>query len=284
MPFDNVSSLTTRTGHEQHGRYPQALTLADFQHNLAVVQVRMAAACQRAGRDAASVRLLPVSKTQAADRMRLAHAAGCRMLGENKVQEAWGKWEALQDLTDLRWSVIGHLQTNKAKMVARFASEFQALDSLRLAEALDRRLQAEGRALDVFVQVNTSGEASKYGLAPEAVPAFLQALPAMSALRVRGLMTLALFSEDSARVRQCFVRLRKLRDQLRQSAPAGMSLEELSMGMSGDFEIAIEEGATVVRVGQAIFGARAVPDQHYWPGLAVPAEGDGVVGQPHHPN
>ena len=284
MPSDTVSSFTTRTGHDQHGRYPQALTLADFQHNLAAVQARMAAACQRAGRDAGSVRLLPVSKTQPADRLRLAHAAGCRMLGENKVQEAWGKWEALQDLTDLRWSVIGHLQTNKAKLVARFASEFQALDSLRLAEALDRRLQAEGRALDVFVQVNTSGEASKYGLAPEAVPSFLQALPAMSALRVRGLMTLALFSEDSVRVRQCFVRLRKLRDQLRQSVPAGMQLEELSMGMSGDFDIAIEEGATVVRVGQAIFGARAVPDQHYWPGLAVAAEVDGVSGPPLHPN
>lgn len=284
MSSDTVSSFTTHTGHDQHGRYPQALTLADFQHNLAVVQARMAAACQRAGRDAASVRLLPVSKNQPADRLRLAHAAGCRMLGENKVQEAWGKWEALQDLTDLRWSVIGHLQTNKAKLVARFASEFQALDSLRLAAALDRRLQAEGRALDVFVQVNTSGEASKYGLAPEAVPAFLQALPAMSALRVRGLMTLALFSEDSVRVRQCFVRLRKLRDQLRQSVPAGMQLEELSMGMSGDFDIAIEEGATVVRVGQAIFGARAVPDQHYWPGLAVPVETGGVAEWPLHPN
>lgn len=284
MPSATVSSFTTRTGHYQPGRYPQVLTLADFQHNLAVVQARMAAACQRAGRDAASVRLLPVSKTKPEASLRLAHAAGCRMLGENKVQEAWGKWEALQDLTDLRWSVIGHLQTNKAKLVARFASEFQALDSLRLAEALDRRLQAEGRALDVFVQVNTSGEASKYGLALEAVPAFLQALPAMSALRVRGLMTLALFSHDSARVRQCFVRLRRLRDQLRQSAPACMSLEELSMGMSGDFEIAIEEGATVVRVGQAIFGARAVPDQHYWPGLAVAAEVDGVSGPPLHPN
>jgi len=284
MSASNFFPPATRTGHDQHGRYPQALTLADFQHNLAAVQTRMAAACQRAGRNVASVRLLPVSKTKPEASLRLAHAAGCRMLGENKVQEAWGKWEALQDLTDLRWSVIGHLQTNKAKLVARFASEFQALDSLRLAEALDRRLQVEGRALDVFVQVNTSGEASKYGLAPEAVPAFLRALPAMSALRVRGLMTLALFSGDSARVRQCFVCLRGLRDQLRHSAPAGMSLDELSMGMSGDFEIAIEEGATVVRVGQAIFGARAVPDQHYWPGLAGPVEVDGVSGQPLHPN
>ncbi len=117
----------------------------------------------------------------------------------------------------------------------------------------------------MFVQVNTSGEASKYGLTPENVPAFLQALPAFSALRVRGLMTLALFSSEAERVRQCFILLRNLRDRLRQSAPAHIGLDELSMGMSGDFEIAIEEGATVVRVGQAIFGARPMPDSYYWP-------------------
>ncbi|AEB83433.1 YggS family pyridoxal phosphate-dependent enzyme [Alicycliphilus denitrificans] len=255
----------TATRHDQHGRYPQAATLQDFQRHLATVQARIAAACQRAGRDPASVRLLPVSKTQPEARVRLAHAAGCRLLGENKPQEALGKWQATQDLPGLRWSVIGHLQTNKARLVARFASEFQALDSLRVAEALERRLQAEGRALDVFVQVNTSGEASKYGLLPREVAAFLRALPAFPALRVRGLMTLALFSSDAARVRRCFVLLRTLRDRLRQEAPAGITLEELSMGMSGDFEIAIEEGATVVRVGQALFGARALPDGHYWP-------------------
>lgn len=260
-----AQAADTLTRHDQHGRYPQAETVDDFRHNLATVQARMAAACRRAGRDPASVRLLPVSKTKPESSLRLAHAAGCRMLGENKVQEAFGKWEAMQDLADLQWSVIGHLQTNKAKLVARFASEFQALDNLRVAEALDRRLQAEGRALDVFVQVNTSGEASKYGLPPDEVQGFLQALPAFSALRVRGLMTLALFSSEAERVRQCFVLLRSLRDQLRQGAPAGISLDELSMGMSGDFEIAIEEGATVVRVGQAIFGARAQPDSFYWP-------------------
>lgn len=258
----------TQTRHDQHGRYPQALSVEDFQHNLATIHARMAAACDRVGRDPASVQLLPVSKTMDESRIRLAHAAGCRLLGENKVQEAHRKWENTADLADLRWSVIGHLQTNKAKLVAQFASEFQALDSLRLAEALDRRLQAEGRALDVFVQVNTSGEPSKYGLAPDDVAAFLQALPAYSALRVRGFMTLALFSSEAERVRQCFVLLRGLRDRLRQEAPAGIHLDELSMGMSGDFEIAIEEGATLVRVGQAIFGARALPDSHYWPGGA----------------
>ncbi len=258
----------TATRHAHHGLYPKAASVADFQRNLATVHARMAAACRRVGRAAASVRLLPVSKTMDEASIRLAHAAGCRMLGENKVQEAHRKWEALADLPGLRWSVIGHLQTNKARLVARFADEFQALDSLRLAEALDRRLQAEGRALDVFVQVNTSGEASKYGLPPEEVAGFLKALPAFGALRVRGLMTLALLSTDAPRVRQCFALLRTLRERLRQDAPAGMALDELSMGMSGDFEIAIEEGATVVRVGQAIFGARALPDSHYWPDAA----------------
>jgi len=256
----------TPTHHDRHGRYPQATTVEDFQRNLAAVQGRIEAASLRVGRNPASVRLLPVSKTKPAASLRLAHAAGCRMLGENKPQEAYRKWEALQDLTDLHWSVIGHLQTNKAKLVARFAHEFQALDSLRVAVALERHLQAEGRSLDVFVQVNTSGEASKYGLPPEDVPTFIQALPAFAALRVRGLMTLALFSNEAERVRQCFALLRALRDRLRQSAPAGIGLDELSMGMSGDFEIAIEEGATVVRVGQAIFGARPLPDSHYWPG------------------
>lgn len=266
------STSPTQPLHDLHNRWPEAESVEDFRHNLAAVHARIAAACGRVGRDPAEVRLLPVSKTKPEASIRLAHAAGCRLLGENKPQEAYRKWEATQDLHDLQWSVIGHLQTNKAKLVARFASEFQALDSLRVAEALERRLQAEGRALDVFVQVNTSGEASKYGLHPDDVPAFLRALPDFSALRVRGLMTLALFSAEAERVRQCFVLLRKLRDQLRQDAPAGIALDALSMGMSGDFEIAIEEGATVVRVGQAIFGARALPDSHYWPTV----EGEGA--------
>ncbi|CQR44973.1 conserved hypothetical protein [Thiomonas sp. CB3] len=246
-------------------RYPQANTVEDFRHNLDVVQRRIADACRRVGRSPANVRLLPVSKTVDEARIRLSYAAGCRLLGENKVQEAHNKWEAMSDLPDLHWSVIGHLQTNKAKLVARFATEFQALDSLRVAEALDRHLQAEGRSLDVLVQVNTSGEASKYGLAPEDVHVFVQQLPTLSALRVRGLMTLALLTHDTVRVRACFALLRTLRDRLRQDTPAGIEMKDLSMGMSGDFEIAIEEGATVVRVGQAIYGARSLPDSHFWP-------------------
>lgn len=246
--------------------YPPAITVEDFARNLDAVQARIARAAARAGRDPRSVRLLPVSKTVAEDRLRNAVAAGYHRLGENKVQEAKRKSENLADL-DVSWAVVGHLQTNKARDVAAFAAEFQALDSLRLAEALDRRLQAAGRLLDVFVQVNTSGEESKYGLSPDEVPAFLAALPRFETLRVQGLMTLALFSSDLERVRACFVRLRTLRDRARDTDPDLIGPGELSMGMSGDFEVAIDEGATCVRVGQALFGSRApqYDEAHYWP-------------------
>lgn len=258
---DTDSSSTARPA------YAQASSLEEIRGNLESIQARIAAACRRSDRSPSEVRLLPVSKTVDAGRLRLAYAAGCRDLGENKVQEAWNKSVEMADLADLRWSVIGHLQTNKARVVARFAHEFQALDSLRLAEELDRRLQAEGRSLNVLVQVNTSAEPSKYGLAPEDVEAFMRELPAFSSLRVQGFMTLALFSDDKVRVRECFVRLRELRDRMRDIVNPSMSLDQLSMGMSGDFEMAIEEGATIVRIGQAIFGARALPDAHYWPGI-----------------
>lgn len=251
----------TQPRHDMHNRWPRAESVQDFINNLAAVQTRIDAACKRAGRDTSEVRLLPVSKTMDEHHIRLAHKAGCKLLGENKVQEAWVKSHVMSDLTDLKWSVIGHLQSNKAKLVARFASEFQALDSLSTAGILDRRLQLEERTLDVFVQVNTSAEPSKYGLAPENVADFMAQLSPFKNLHVMGLMTLAEFTSDADRVRACFIRLRNLRDQL---ADAYGNLQ-LSMGMSGDFEIAIEEGANVVRVGQAIFGARSLPDDHFWP-------------------
>lgn len=244
----------------------EALQIAEIKRNLVTVQQNIAAACVRAGREPSSVRLLPVTKTVPAERLRLAHAAGCLEMGENKIQEAREKSEALKDL-NIKWAIIGHLQTNKAKYLARFANEFQALDSLKVAAELDKRLQIEGRAMDVYVQVNSSSEASKFGLAPEDVRAFVDQLPNYSSLRIKGLMTLAIFSTDHTRVRECFVKMRNLRDMLRQEAPASLSFEELSMGMSGDYELAIEEGATVVRVGQAIFGKRPLPDSHYWPGV-----------------
>lgn len=238
----------------------------EIKNNLATVKQRIVDTCQRMGRDPASVRLLPVTKTVPAEKLRLAYAAGCHEMGENKIQEAREKFETLNDL-DIKWAVIGHLQTNKAKYLARFASEFQALDSLKVAAELDKRLQNEGRAIDVYVQVNSSDEESKFGLPPEAVRDFVKELPSYSSLRIKGLMTLAIFSSDHDRVRECFIKMREIQAMLRQEAPSGLSFDELSMGMSGDYELAIEEGATVVRVGQAIFGKRPLPDSHYWPGL-----------------
>lgn len=246
---------------ERFGPDPKAL----LSENLSEVRSRIAAACARAGRPAEAVRLLPISKTVPEPILRIAHALGLDELGENKVQEARAKAEAMADLA-IRWSVVGHLQSNKAKYVARFASEFQALDSPGVARALHDRLLAEDREMDVLVQVNTSGEATKFGLAPDAVEAFLNELPAYPRLRPRGFMTLALFSPDVAEVRPCFERLRALRDRLDGQTAAG-ALPELSMGMSGDYEMAIEEGATIVRVGQGIFGRRPGSDARYWPGL-----------------
>ena len=249
----------------QHGGFPRARTAEEIAHNLGAVQAHIRSICRRIGRNPDHVRLLPVSKTVDEQRILHAHAAGCREFGENKVQEMKQKADAMADL-DVAWSVIGHLQTNKAKHVARLASEFQALDRLKLAEVLERRLQIEGRSLDVYVQINSSGESSKFGIAPEDALVFVRAMPAFTALRVRGLMTLAVFSADADRVRGCFRVMREVQERLRQDAPSVVCMEDLSMGMSGDYEIAIEEGATVVRVGQAIFGARPLPDSHYWPG------------------
>lgn len=247
--------------------FPRAETVDDFVRNVASVRARIAAAAHRVGRDPAEVRLLPVSKTVPEDRLRLAVEAGLHLLGENRVQEATRKYHAMKDL-DVEWSIIGNLQTNKARDVAAYAAEFQALDRLRVAEVLNRRLEAAGRTLPVFVQVNTSNEPQKYGIQPDELPEFLAALGQYPTLKVQGLMTLAIFSSDAQRVRECFIVLRTLRDRMRYEAPELIGPGELSMGMSGDFEIAVEEGSTVVRVGQAIFGARSTPDSHYWPGMA----------------
>ncbi len=245
--------------------YSTATTTLEFRRNLAAVQDRIAAAAIRAGRSPADVRLLAVSKTVESSRLRHAIEAGCTDLGENKVQEALRKSVELADVPALRWHVIGHLQSNKAKFVAQFAHEFQALDRLSLARTLNNKLETADRTLEVMVQINTCGEDSKFGLPPQEAEAFIRELPAFERLHITGLMTLAINSPVEARVRECFQSLHKLRRQLGENAPSGVELRELSMGMSGDFELAVEEGATVVRVGQAIFGPRALPDTYYWP-------------------
>ena len=223
--------------------------------NLAKVRERIEAACSRAGRDPNSVRLMAVSKTHGPELVEEAYAAGVRLFGENRVQEAAAKAEQVRAHPDLVWALIGHLQTNKARTAAGFAGEFHALDSIKVAEALHRRLHETSRDLDVFVQVNSSGEPQKHGLRPERVEAFAHDLTRFGTLRIRGLMTLAVFSDDRGAVESCFARMRSLQSEL-QSAGAPGSYDELSMGMSSDFELAIEYGATTVRVGEAIFGRR----------------------------
>jgi pyridoxal phosphate enzyme (YggS family) len=232
-----------------------------FRARLALAEERIALACARAGRSRTSVRLLPITKTVPAHILRYAHEAGISNFGENKIQEATTKREALSDLS-INWSIVGHLQTNKIKYLTRFASEFQALDSLRLADLLNKRLTRENAFLDVYVQVNTSAEETKFGLHPDDLLPFVDSLELFPRLRPRGLMTLAVFSSDRTKIRPCFVLLRRLRDA---AVKRHSGLTELSMGMSGDFEEAIEEGATVVRVGEAIFGKRSTPDGYYWP-------------------
>jgi PLP dependent protein len=228
---------------------------AQLAANWAAVRHRVDEACRAAGRDPGEVNILPVSKTFGPEAVRAAMTLGLRRFGENKVQEVRDKATALAGEA-VEWVVIGHLQTNKAKDVARLASEVQSLDRLELAEALHRRLQAEGRSLDVLVQVKTAREATKSGLPGEELPSFLERLRDYPTLRVRGLMTLATLSDDAVEVRACFRALRELRDHCEGQ---GHALPRLSMGMSADFPLAIAEGATEIRVGTAIFGSRSYP-------------------------
>ena len=223
---------------------------------VAQIRQRIAQACARAGRDPDEVTLLPVSKTFDAAAIREAIQLGFSRFGENRTQEIAQKAPLLADC-GVQWVVIGHLQTNKAKEVAKYAHELQSLDRLDLAEALERRLQQEGRAIDVLVQVKTSPEETKSGLEPAELFEFLRKVASFQTLRVQGLMTMAVLSEDTHAVRSCFSQLKQLQARAREEAIAGVSLERLSMGMSGDFEIAIEEGSTEIRVGSAIFGSRS---------------------------
>lgn len=224
-----------------------------IQENIARVRERIAAACARAGRREESVRLIAVSKTFAAQQIREAYQAGLRDFGENRVQEAAAKRLALQDL-DITWHLIGHLQSNKAARACELFDWIHSVDSLNLGEKLDRTQAASGKRLPILLEVNLGGEASKSGVAEEEAMALAAALCERSSLDLRGLMLIPPFSEDPDQARPFFRRLRELAEKLRAAGEPGIT--ELSMGMSHDFEVAIEEGATMIRVGTAIFGVR----------------------------
>ena len=221
--------------------------------NLAQIRERIDAAAKRAGRTDA-ITLVAVSKFHDLDAITQAIEAGQKDFGENYVQEAVAKIDAIAR-PDIRWHFIGHLQKNKAKFVAPVFSSVQTVDSAKLAAALGKKAIEAGRELPILLQVNISGEESKSGADPDSARRLLEEMASVEGVRIRGLMTMPPFLEPE-QVRPYFVALRKLRDQLAKSAPSGVSLDELSMGMSGDFEVAIEEGATIVRVGTSIFGER----------------------------
>ena len=222
---------------------------------LAGVRARIDAAARGAGRDPSSVRLVAVSKTFPIDAVREAYAAGHRDFGENRVQEALEKIAASADL-DLRWHLLGHLQTNKARKAASAFAMIQSLDNVELLRRLDAVAAETGHTPELLVQVDLAGEATKYGARPEEVPTIFEAAASCVAARVVGIMTLPPIPETPEDARPWFRRLQDLRQGwLAAGVPPGM-LREVSMGMSGDFEVAVQEGATIVRVGTAIFGSR----------------------------
>jgi len=226
--------------------------------NLAAVRDRINTAARRAGRSPDEIALMAVSKTQPPERIREAYSAGQRLFGENRVQEFSGKVELLRDLKDAEWHLIGHLQTNKAAKTAELFRAVDSVDSLRLAEKLDVAARALGKKLDVLIEINVGGEAAKSGLAPDSatLEQLLMAAPQLASLVFRGLMTVPPFTDDPEKARPYFKRLRELRDTIAARHLSAVVMDELSMGMSHDFEVAIEEGSTCVRVGTAIFGER----------------------------
>src|SRR5215471_7272610 len=229
--------------------------------NIAALREKIVQAAKRAARNPAEIALMAVTKTHPPERIREAYESGLRLFGENRVQEFSGKTSALSDLPGAEWHMIGHLQSNKAAKAAELFSAIDSIDSLKLAEKLNSAAQASNKTLEVLIEVNVGGEAAKTGLAldsPE-LEDLLTAAPRLEALRIRGLMTVPPHTEDPEGARSYFRQLRTLRDQIASRELPKISMDILSMGMSHDFEVAIEEGSTCVRIGTAIFGERPRP-------------------------
>ena len=223
--------------------------------NLRSVQDRIAAAAKRAGRDPSSVRLVTVTKTIGFDRIREAVTAGAAILGENRVQEAGKKIEALGRIAS--WHLIGHLQTNKTKYAVKLFDLIHSVDALELAREIDRQAAKIGKVQDILIEISIAGEASKAGMAVKGAPALVAEAARLNNVSVKGLMTMPPYSENPEDSRPYFSVLRELAETIAKENIPTVSMQELSMGMSGDFEVAVEEGATLVRVGTAIFGTRS---------------------------
>jgi len=224
--------------------------------NIAHVRKRIAAAARSANRNPDEITLMAVSKTFPPDRIREAYAAGLRVFGENRVQEFAAKATTLRDLRDVEWHLIGHLQTNKAAKAAELFDAVDSVDSVRTAEKLNASAASTGKTLSILIEINVGGERAKSGVAPGSgeLEKILQGAPRWRNLKIRGLMTVPPYTEDPEGSRPYFRQLRQIRDSIAARKLPQVGMEVLSMGMSHDFEVAIEEGATCVRVGTAIFG------------------------------
>jgi hypothetical protein len=229
----------------------------EIKTNILNIRERIVTAATRAGRDSGTIQLMAVSKTVEPDRIRQALDAGITLLGENYVQEAREKIPAVG--RPAVWHMIGHLQTNKVKYVVNLFDWIHSVDRLELARELDKRAGQNNRKLNALIEVNVSGEASKNGAVPQQVLELVRQISILPNLSVRGLMTMPPYSDDPENSRPYFIALRRLRDEIVSAAVPGISMTELSMGMTDDFEVAIEEGATIIRVGRAIFGDRIKP-------------------------
>ena len=227
--------------------------------NIAEVRERIAAAARRAARNPDEITLMGVSKTFPIERIREAYAAGLRVFGENRVQEFAGKADALRDLRDTEWHLIGHLQTNKAGKAAELFDAVDSVDSVRMAEKLNASAESVGKTLSVLIEINVGGEQAKSGVAPNSgeLEQILRNALRWDNLKINGLMTVPPYTEDPEGSRPYFRQLRQIRDSIAARDLPQISIAVLSMGMSHDFEVAIQEGATCVRVGTAIFGERA---------------------------
>ena len=235
----------------------------NIQANISSIKARMAQASIASGRNPDEVKLLLAVKTVPAEIIASALGSETTLIGENKVQELKSKYDYLAG-KNAEFHFIGHLQTNKIKNILRYADCIQSVDRLDLVQKLDQRLQHEGRSIDIFMQVNTSYETSKFGVSPENATNLAKEIAKYDTLKLKGLMTIGLFSAEEEKVRSCFRMLKHKQLQLQELGLPNSNLHELSMGMSHDFETAIEEGATIVRVGTAIFGSRIYPDSYYW--------------------
>jgi len=235
-------------------------TMNDIISNIHSIRKRILKACENANRNPQEVKLLLATKTVTAQNIAIALRTGETLIGENKIQELKDKFEGLKNFPH-QSHFIGHLQSNKIKEVIKYADCIQSVDRLSLAEKLQKRLEHEGKSIDIFLQFNTSNEVSKFGMQPENAIAFAQQIKKFDKLNIKGLMTIGLFSAEKEKVRNCFRILKNIQIELLEN---GIITNELSMGMSGDLETAIEEGATIIRVGTAIFGKRPYPDSYYW--------------------